>query len=57
MILTDYFRSAPDETWRIGQQFGIKYGTIRLPEDAQFDLTDKDHWESVFNRFMQAGIL
>ena len=56
MILTDYFRSAPDETWRIGQQLGIKYGTIRLPEDAQFDLTDKDHWESVFNRFMQAGI-
>ena len=36
MILTDYYRSEPDLTWKIGQQLGVKYGVIRLPDDSAF---------------------
>ncbi|MBR3108387.1 MAG: mannonate dehydratase [Clostridia bacterium] len=56
MILTDYYRSTPDATWEIGRQLGIRYGTIRLPEDADFDLTNAAHWIQVYDRFMDAGI-
>ncbi len=56
MILTDYFRSTPDSTWEFGRQLGIKMGTIRLPEDKDFDLTDKSHWQSVYKRFADYGI-
>ena len=56
MILTDYFRSTPDLTWEIGRQCGIQHGTIRLPEDPDFDLTDRRHWEHVHKRFLDFGI-
>lgn len=56
MLLTDYFRSTPDLTWEIGRQCGIQHGTIRLPEDPDFDLTNKSHWDNVHKRFMDAGI-
>lgn len=56
MILTDYYRSTPDATWEIGRQLGIRYGTVRLPEDADFDLTCAEHWQRVYDRFMDAGI-
>ena len=38
MLLTDYFRSTPDVTWEFARQCGVEHGTIRLPEDAEFDL-------------------
>lgn len=56
MILTDYFRSAPDRTWEFAKQCGVEYGTIRLPEDEDFDVTNEGHWRTVYDRFMNFGL-
>lgn len=56
MILTDYFRSQPDATWDFAKQSGVRYGVIRLPEDAGFDLTAPSHWRTVHKRFADFGI-
>lgn len=56
MILTDYFRSTPDATWDFALQSGVKHGVIRLPEDADFDLTNAAHWQQVHKRFTDYGI-
>ena len=56
MILTDYFRSEYDATWDIAAQCGVKYGVIRAPEDAAFDVTDESHWNAVYDRFAAFGI-
>ena len=56
MILTDYFRSTKDITWDIAKQCGVDKGVIRLPEDADFDLTDKSHWDKVYKRFTDFGV-
>ncbi len=56
MILTDYFRSQPDATWDFALQSGVRHGVIRLPEDADFDLTDPAHWRTVHKRFTDYGI-
>lgn len=56
MILTDFFRSEKDITWDYAKQCGVKHGTIRLPETSDFDITDKSHWQTVYDRFMDFGI-
>ena len=56
MLLTDYFRSEKDVTWDYARQCGVEHGVIRLPEDGLFDLTNKTHWQSVYNRFVNYGI-
>ena len=56
MIITDYFRSKPDITWTYAKQCGVRHGVIRLPEDKDFDITDKKHWETVYKRFQDFGI-
>ena len=56
MILTDYFRSNHDLTWDLAKQCGVNHGIIRLPEDADFNLNDISHWETVYNRFIDFGI-
>ncbi len=56
MILTDYFRSTRDATWDIGLQCGVRHGTVRLPESADFDVTNKGHWETVHKSFTDFGI-
>ena len=56
MILTDYFRSDKDLTWDIAKSCGVTHGTIRLPEHKDFDLTDKNHWQSVYDNFINYGI-
>jgi len=56
MILTDYFRSSPDLSWDIGRQLGVRYGTVRLPEDPDFDITSPLHWREVHKRFTDFGI-
>ena len=56
MLLTDYFRSEKDATWDIGIQCGVNHGVIRLPETADFDLTNKSHWQQVHKRFTDFGI-
>lgn len=56
MLLTDYFRSTHDATWDIALQCGVRHGVIRLPEDADFDICRKDHWNAVHKRFTDFGI-
>lgn len=56
MILTDYLRSKRDITWDYAKQCGVSHGVIRLPEDPEFDICEKSHWESVQKRFMDFGI-
>lgn len=56
MILTDYFRSKKDITWDYALECGVKHGVIRLPEDNDFDLTDKFHWQTVYDNFTNYGI-
>lgn len=56
MILTDYFISERDLTWDMARQMGIKKGVIRLPEHADFDISDYSHWKSVHKKFVDFGI-
>lgn len=56
MLLTDYFRSTPDVTWEFARQCGVEHGTVRLPEDAEFDPACREHWRSVYKRFTDHGI-
>ncbi len=56
MILTDYLRSKRDITWDYAKQCGVNHGVIRLPEDPDFDICDKSHWESIHKRFTDFGI-
>ena len=56
MILTDYFRSKKDLTWDLAKQCGVDKGVIRLPETSDFDLTDKSHWQTVYDNFVNYGI-
>lgn len=56
MILTDYLRSEKDITWDFAKQCGVNDGVIRLPEDDEFDICDKSHWQSVYKTFTDYGI-
>ena len=56
MILADYFRSTPDAAWDIARQCGVRHGVIRLPEDDEFDVRQKAHWQKVHQRFMDFGV-
>lgn len=56
MILTDYLRSTPDLTWQYARQCGVRHAVIRLPEDASFDITSRDCWSDVYNRYMEQGL-
>lgn len=56
MLLTDYFYSTHDATWDFAVQSGVRHGTIRLPEDPDFDITQRSHWETVYRRFTDFGI-
>lgn len=57
MLLTDYFRSEKDATWDFALQSGVSHGVIRLPEDENFDITQKSHWDTVHKRFSDFGII
>jgi len=56
MILTDYFKSQHDITWDFAKQCGVTKGVIRLPEDDEFDITNKGHWQKVYKNFQDFGI-
>ena len=56
MLLTDYFRIEKDLTWDLAKQCGVNHGVIRLPENKNFELTDKAHWQTVYERFINYGI-
>ena len=53
MIITDYLRSEQDLTWDYAKQCGVEYGTIRLPETDDFDITDFNHWKQVITNFTE----
>ncbi|MBE6762623.1 MAG: mannonate dehydratase [Ruminococcaceae bacterium] len=57
MTLTDYFKSERDATWDFALQSGVKHGVIRLPEDEKFNITEKSHWEAVYKKFTDFGII
>ena len=57
MVLTDYFRSERDLTWDFAKQCGVYHGVIRLPETKEFDICDFSHWETVYKRFTDFGII
>lgn len=56
MILTDYFRSDYDISWEYARQCGVENAVIRLPEKSDFDITDKNHWKTVYKRFTDFGV-
>lgn len=56
MLLTDYFTSTHDLTWDLALQCGVRHGVIRLPETADFDVTQAAHWRQVYERFIDFGI-
>lgn len=56
MILTDYFYSNYNIGWDLAKQCGVEHGVIRLPETAEFDLTNFIHWKEVYDRFTNHGI-
>lgn len=56
MILTDYFKSTHDITWDFAKQCGVVNGVIRLPENPEFDITDRSHWVKVYKHFSDFGI-
>ena len=56
MILTDYLPACRNASWDIALECGVKYGTIRLPEDEAFDPTLSSHLRAVVDRFQSAGI-
>lgn len=56
MIITDYLRSNRDITWDYAKQCGVNHGVIRLPENPEFHVSDKSHWQSVYKAFADFGI-
>jgi len=56
MLLTDYFRDTPDLTWDIALQCGVRHGTIRLPDDKEFDVTSAVQLRIIYERFLSHGI-
>lgn len=55
MILSDYFLSTPDLQWQIARQLGVSHAVVRLPETADFDMTDPVHIRTVADRFKSEG--
>ncbi len=56
MIITDYLTSDKNISWDYARQLGITQGTIRLPEDKNFDITDKNQFKAVVDKFQNYGI-
>ncbi len=56
MILADYFKDKYDLTWDYAKQCGVEKGVIRMPETADFEITDFSHWEEVYKRYREFGI-
>ncbi len=56
MLITDYLRSTKDITWDFALQCGVNHGVIRLPETADFDITNYNHWRQVHKSFTDYGI-
>lgn len=57
MIITDYLKSEKNIIWDYAKQCGVKYATMRLPDDEKtFDITNFHHWQDIIGRFENFGI-
>lgn len=56
MILTDYFLSTPGVQWELARQVGVRHAVVRLPEDADFDITNPEHIRGVAEQFKREGL-
>lgn len=57
MIVTDYLKSEKSIIWDYAKQCGVKYATVRLPDDeTAFDITNSDEWKTIAERFENFGI-
>ena len=56
MILTDYFLAEHDIMWDYAKQCGVEGAVVRLPEDDNFDVTNREHWRNIYDRFMSFGV-
>lgn len=56
MILTDYFLARHDIMWDYAKQCGVEGAVVRLPEDSGFDVTKREHWQTIYDRFTDFGI-
>lgn len=56
MILADYFYAEHDIMWDYAKQCGVEGAVVRLPEDGSFDVTDREHWRSIYDRFVSFDI-
>ena len=56
MILTDYFLAKHDVMWDYAKQCGVQGAVVRLPENEFFDVTKREHWQTINDRFVRFGI-
>jgi len=56
MILSDYFLAKENIGWHYAKQVGVENAVFRFPEDDGFDITDKTHWKTIYDRFVNFGI-
>lgn len=55
MLLADIFRPEPDLQWSLASQLGVKTADIRLPENDDFDYTNKEQMKAFFDEFKKRG--
>jgi mannonate dehydratase len=56
MILTDYFYPTHNLGWDYAKACGVSNAVLRLPETADFDITDRSHWQTVIDRLTGFGV-
>ena len=56
MILAEYFYPNPSPGWDLAKQCGVEHAVIRLPETADFDVANADHWQQVYDRFQNYSL-
>jgi len=54
MIISDYLRFERDRTWDVAAACGVKYATVRCPENG-FDYAGRSAWDSFCNKYRSAG--
>ena len=56
MLLSDYFYTDTTLQWKLAKQLGVNHGVIRLPENPEFDITNRAHMKEVADKFKALGI-
>ncbi len=55
MLLADIFRPVPDLQWELAAQMGVSTAICRLPEDPDFDYTNREQMKAFFDQFKERG--